>query len=201
MFQSETDDPASGTRCQTTIKSILNMQQRIRASEGALFNTHLLDFDSPICVMGLATAETYGTRAKASPHGHNQGPPHLQIGMMMLGEILKQTENIASVQKYREPIQAWHTEANKSASLAEVADTLRHWQLKRCFNKEGQDPKFRLTYLLYGIYMVDLKPMLMQTIMAHLLRATPKTEQKVGAAPPPKMERDNQATLKKLLGR
>jgi hypothetical protein len=117
--------------------------------------------------MGLATAESYGIKAKVNPHAHGQGPPHLQIGMMMLGEILKQTENIASVQKYREPIQAWHTEANKSASLAEVADTLRHWQLKRCFNKEGSEQKFRLTYLLSGISMVDLKPMLMQTIMAY----------------------------------
>jgi hypothetical protein len=177
------------------------VQQRIRASEGALYNTHLLDFDSPICVMGLATAETYGIKAKGNPHAHGQGPPHLQVGMMMLGEILKQTENIASVQKYREPIQAWHTEAKKSALLAEVADTLRHWQIKRCYNKEGSEQKFRLTYLLSGISMVDLKPMLMQTILAYLLRATPKTEQKVGAAPPPKMERDNQATLRKLLGR
>jgi len=199
-IQSEGEDPASNQRCQNTIKSVLNVQQRIRASEGALYNTHLLDFDSPICVMGLATAETYGTKAKENPHHHNQGPPHLQIGMMMLGEILKLTENIPSVQKYREPIQAWHIEAKKSTSLEEIADTLRHWQVKRCYHKEGTDQKFRLTYLLFGISMVDQKPMYMQTILAYLLRATPKTEQKIGAAPMAKMERDNQATLRKLLG-
>jgi len=200
-FPSDGEDPANDRDCQNTIKSMLNVQQRLRASEGALFNTHLLEFDSTICVVGLSTAEAYGLKAKANPHAHGLGPPALQIGMKMLGEILRLTENIASVKKYREPILAWHTEANKSVSQAEIADTLRHWQIKRCFNKEGQDPKFRLTYLLYGIYMVDLKPMMMQTIMAHLLRETPKIEQKVGAAPPPKMERDNQATLKKLLGR
>jgi hypothetical protein len=199
MYQSETDDPWEQSP-QTTMKSILNLQQRVRAGEGALFNTHLLEFDSPICVMGLATAETYGAKAKASPHNHNQGPPHLQIGMMMLGEILKLTESNTSVQKYREPILAWHTEAKKSTSLEEIADTLRHWQVKRCYHKEGTDQKFRLTYLLFGISMVDQKPMYMQTILAYLLRATPKTEQKIGAAPMAKMERDNQATLRKLLG-
>jgi hypothetical protein len=195
------DQEANEKDCQNTIKSVLNCQQRLRASEGALFNTHLLEFDSTICVVGLSVAETYGLKAKANPHAHGLGPPHLHIGMKMLGEILKLTESIVSVKKYREPILAWHTEANKSVLQEDIADTLRHWQIKRCFNKEGQDPKFRLTYLLYGIYMVDLKPMMMQTIMANLLRETPNIERKVGAAPPPKLERDNQATLKKLLGR
>ena len=74
--------------CQNTIKSVLNCQQRIRAAEGALFNTHLLDFDSRICVMGLSVAGLYGQRAKANPHVHGLGPPHLHIGMKMLGEIL-----------------------------------------------------------------------------------------------------------------
>ena len=201
-LMSDGEDPdANEKNCQNSIKPVLNCQQRLRASEGALFNTHLLDFDSPICVMGLSVAEMYWQKAKANPHAHGLGPPHLHVGMKMLGEILKLTESTIVVKKFREAILDWHTEANKSVCQEDLADTMRHWQIKRCYNKEGQDPKFRLTYLLYGIYMVDLKPMMMQTIMANLLRETPKVERKVGAAPPPKLERDNQATLKKLLGR
>jgi hypothetical protein len=99
------------------------------------------------------------------------------------------------VKKFRDAILEWHTEANNSDCQGDLADTIRHWQVKRCFNKEGQDQKFRLTYLLFGICTEDQKPMMMQTVMANLLRETPKVERKVGA---PHLHQNWKGTIRPL---
>ena len=91
-------------------KSILNLQQRAREDEGALYNCSLLPATCPLSVCGLSTAKAYGRKAKLDPHNHGMGPPMFQIFMKMMALLLDSTKDTVAAKPWWDHLQEWHGE-------------------------------------------------------------------------------------------
>jgi hypothetical protein len=180
------------------LKSILNLQQRAREDEGALYNCSLLLATSPLSVCGLSTAKAYGRKAKLDPYNHGMGPPMFQIFMKMMAILIDSTKDIATAKPWWDHLAEWHGEA-KLLEIEDLADIVRHWKLTPCYSPTETVEKVKLTYLLYGMCMINGKPVMLQTCMAKVIRAVPHSERKVGKAPPMRQERNNQKSLQNFL--
>ena len=108
-----------------------------------------MEAEEELVLMGVVAGQAYSTQVQGKGANHNLGPPHVQISVPCIDHILK-LEQPQPMQAIKEAVTEWWVRVKEPKSIEEVADWVRVWRLKTCYQKPDEPAKVRLTFMIMG---------------------------------------------------
>jgi len=173
----------------------LQSSQLIRELTGTVWNTFLMEEDSPQTKAFLAAGKHYSEQVKGTKGEHNLGPPYLHVWKDLVGSLKKDSR----VQELGKTLlQEYGGSHLLQKSLEEVAASVKYCRLKKAYPQKDK-PK---TYKLHlAVARIELRTEtgsveLLESVVIRALLAC-GAKRKLGSPPAGQLERPAQQLLDK----